>query len=355
MTTDYTTFCASDLLRFATRAFLAFGLSEEDAQIAADHLITADVRGTETHGLLRLPLYSDWYKRGVLNPRAKPKALREGPSTLLVDGDHGIGLVTSPWTMRRCMEKAKRTGCCVATCGNTGHNGAVGQHAMLALEHDMIGMASTGGGTRMAPTYGTEGIMGLNPIAVAAPAAEECPFVMDITTAVVAGGKLDVAAMKGLPIPLGWARGGGGDLTTDAQEARRDGVQLPLGCTPELGSHKGYALSFMLEIFCNLLAGMTPSPVAAKDPDAPRTTKGHFFAAWRIDHFQPVDAFKAMMDRMIRAIRASEKEPGRERIFTPGEREFELAAERRAHGIPLHRNLVNELRAVADEWGLEFP
>ena len=254
MTNNYITVAVEALREFGQNAFVAAGMPREDAATATDVLVRADLRGIETHGFLRLPIYVNRVQTGFFNPRPCPRIVRETATTLLVDGDNGLGLVVSPWTMDRCIEKAQQAGSAWGAVRNAGHAGAIGIYAMRALAHDMIGICMTGANPRVRATFGTLRAIGTNPLAVAIPSATEPPFVLDMATSVVAQGKIETAMLYDEPIPEGWAVDPDGQPTTDAQRGLA-GASLPLGSTPELASYKGYGLALMVELFCQVLTG----------------------------------------------------------------------------------------------------
>ncbi|MCC7352360.1 MAG: Ldh family oxidoreductase [Anaerolineae bacterium] len=368
MTDNYLTVAVESLRGFGQSAFASVGMSAEDAATATDVLIRADLRGIETHGMVRLPVYVNRIRKELINPRARPHIVRETPTTLLVDGDRGLGLVVSTWTMDRCIAKAKEMGSAWAAVRHTSHAGAIGLYAMRALAHDMIGICMTAAGPRVRATYGTQRALGTNPLAVAIPSATEPPFMLDMATSVVAQGKIETAVMHGEPIPAGWALDPDGQPTTDPERGLA-GDSLPLGSTPELASYKGYGLALMVDLFCQVLTGMESAPVRALarplshgqpvfvgDPATPLPATpfvpGHFFAALRVDAFRPAAEFKAGVDQTLHSLHAMPHD-GNGPVRTPGDAEHRLEEERRRHGIPLHTQSLTWLHELAKE--LDIP
>jgi LDH2 family malate/lactate/ureidoglycolate dehydrogenase len=315
-------------------------------------LVRADLRGIETHGVNRLAGYVRGLKAGRLNAAAKLRIVSDSPSALLVDADRGLGVVMSAHAMDLCLDRAAQAGACIVGVTNSSHNGAASLHAMRALARDMIGLSLTGGGIRVTPAGGAEALLGTNPIAAAVPTAEEPPFVMDIATSVVAGGKLETMAMKGAPIPLGWALDPEGRPTTDA-EAGNQGPLLPLGSDLLHSSHKGYALGLLVDLLCNVLVGLPGSP--SRRREGARGGMGHVFLAFRIDRFRPPEEFRREVDRNLRLLHTARLQEGVERIYTPGEIEHEREQEGRRLGVPVYHKVVEELRALASETGVAWP
>jgi L-2-hydroxycarboxylate dehydrogenase (NAD+) len=349
---DYLRIPVDDLTRFARACLEWAGMSSDDAAIAAENLVRAELRGIETHGVNRLAGYVRSLKAGRLNPRPHLRILHESPATLLADADRGLGIVASARVMEMCLDRAAATGACVAAVTNSSHNGAASLHAMRALSRDMIGLSLTCGGIRVAPAGGAEAMLGTNPIAAAIPTLEEPPFVMDIATSVVAGGKLETAVMKGIAIPLGWALDPEGRPTTDAEAGNR-GPLLPLGSDLLHSSHKGYALGLLVDLLCNVLVGLPGSPDRKRS--GARAGMGHYFLAFRIDRFRPPDEFRREVDRNLRLLRATRRQEGIERIYTPGEIEHEKEQEGRRLGVPVYHKVLEQLQALAAEIGVPWP
>lgn len=348
---DYVRIPVDDLTRFTQACLEWAGMASDDAAITADNLVRADLRGIETHGLNRLAGYVRSLKAGRLNPRPALRVVQDSPAALLVDADRGLGIVASARVMEMCLDRAAAAGACVAAVTNSSHNGAASLHALRALDRDMIGLSMTGGGIRVAPAGGAEAMLGTNPIAAAIPTLEEPPFVMDIATSVVAGGKLETAVMKGISIPLGWALDPEGRPTTDAEAGNR-GPLLPLGSDLLHASHKGYALGLLVDLLCNVLVGLPGSPDRKRS--GARGGMGHCFIAFRIDRFRPTEEFRREVDCNLRLLRAARRQEDVERIYTPGEIEHEKEQEGRRLGVPLYHKVVADLQALAAETGVAW-
>lgn len=344
-------YTATELIDFTARVFTHLGVEPADARLAAEILIEADLMGIDSHGIAHLPSHGSYapaLKEGRVNPRPTIRVVRETPATALIDGDRGLGLITGYRAMRLAIEKARAVGMGSVAVFNSRHFGAAGYYALMAVPEDMIGLAMTNAGPWFVPTRAKKKMIGTNPIAVAAPAGSEQPFLMDLATSTVAMGKLEIALREGKPIPPGWALDGEGRPTTDIATVYREGGLTPLGSREETSSYKGYCLGVMVDVFTGVLSGAGYSMALGQYGGG----VGHFFAAWRIDAFRPVEEFKAMMDAMQRTFRTAEPADPARPVLLPGQREFETRAERVAHGIPLHVSVVKTLDDLADSLGL---
>ncbi len=351
---DYPRYLGEDLRQFARQVFLHYEMTEDDAAIAAEVIVDADLRGIDSHGLAHLTThksYSPGLKSAMVNPKPKPRIIRETPTTAVVDSDAGFGMVVAYRAMEMAIRKAKENsiGIVVVTKGH--HLGAAGYYSMMALPHDMIGISMTNTWPAVPPTLGREQRLGTNPISLAAPTNKEPPFVLDMATSVVAQGKLEIARRKGASIPAGWAVDEDGNPITDPNDYWKGGALNPLGSTPELSSYKGYGLAVMVDILAGVLSGVGYGATLSSE----ERISGFFFAAIRIDSFRPIDEFKAMMDDMIRTLRDTPPAPGEERVLVAGLKEHETFQERSKHGIPLHSQVVDSLKELAQELGLPFP
>jgi L-2-hydroxycarboxylate dehydrogenase (NAD+) len=342
-------YAAAELVAFTTRVLVACGMPEADARLGAEVLVDADLMGIDSHGIAHLAThngYAPGFRSGQVNPNPEIRAVRETASTALLDADRGFGPLVGYRAMRLAIEKAKAAGSGTVAVTNSRHFGAAGYYALMAVPEGCIGLAMTNAGPWMVPAGARKKMIGTNPIAVAAPAGREQPFLMDMATTTVAMGKLEIALREEKPIPDGWSLDAEGRPTTDIPTVYREGGLTPLGSTLTTSSYKGYALGQMVDVFCGILSGAGYSMIL------PRGASGHFFAAWQIEAFQPLDEFTAMMDRMQEAFRTATPVEGRERVLLPGQREFEARREREANGIPLHAAVFTSLDALADEMGL---
>ncbi len=339
------------LTDFTTEVLRKAGIPAEDARITADILVATDLRGIDSHGIAHLaPFYIKRIKNGLINVKPQIKVFSNSLSTVIMDGDKGLGFVVGHRAMAEAIHRAETTGTGFVAVRNSTHFGAGAYYAMMALSHDMIGISLTQGGKGVvAPGSRGRGI-GLNVISVAVPAKEEAPFVLDMATGVVAGGKLELAARNGTPIPKDWAVDMDGNPVTEV--AKATGGILPLGGIPRLGSYKGFGLTLMVDILCSTLSGGLSNPERESGPSTAGKAN-HFFGALRIDGFMPADEFKERMDAMIKAHHELPKAPGVDRIYLAGEVEQEIEEQRRK-GIPLHPSVVASLQELAKELGIEY-
>jgi L-2-hydroxycarboxylate dehydrogenase (NAD+) len=348
-------FPAPALLDYMTRVLVEAGVAREDAAIAADVLLAADMRGVSSHGIIRLfPYYSRRLRDGLINPRPQPVILNETASSLAMDGDNGLGHPTAYRAMERCIAKAQEAGAAVVTVRGSNHYGIAGYYAMQALPRNMIGLSFTNASSLVAPTYGRTAILGTNPIAVAAPAGAQRPYVLDMATSIVPIGKITVYERAGLDIPYGWGIDSQGHVTTDPDKVFHGGALLPLGGTDEMRGYKGYGLALLVEILAGVLAGSAFG--RSVDPDAHTQVSniGHCFAAIRVDAFRPLDEFKRDMDAMILQLKDAPKAAGQERIYIPGEKEFEKTERSQREGVPILAEVVNGLVRDGAEAGVPF-
>lgn len=349
------------LKNFTKSVFLSIGCSEEDALLATDVLISADLRGVDSHGIARLAGYVRLFDHGRLNPKPDIKIVHETPSTAVVDGDRGLGLVVAPRAMQVAMEKAEKVGTGWVSVRNSNHFGIAGYHAMLPLEKDMIGWTMTNAGPLVAPTFSLDKLLGTNPIAVAVPAGTYPPFVADFASTAVAYGKFEILQRKSLPAPLGWAQDAEGNPTTDSNAVKSGGGLLPLGSDREHGSHKGYGLGAIVDIFSGVLSGANFGPWVPPFATAGfmgvaqgvGLGTGHFVGAMRVDGFRPADEFKADMDKWIGAFKGARAVEGKH-VIIPGEPERELEAIRLVEGIELLEPVIQGLAELGKRFNIPF-
>ncbi len=347
---------------FTCRVFERLGTPAGDAQICADVLLAADLRGIESHGVGRLKYYYDRIKMGVQSPTTQVEIVREGETTALVDGHHGTGHVIAYRATRLAIEKARRFGLGATAVRNGTHYGIAGFYPLMAAQEGMMGLAVTNARPATAPTFGTEPMLGTNPIAFAAPTDMDFPFCYDAATSISQRGKVEVAARAEKPVPEGWLIDASGEPITDAERILADlgkatAAFLPLGGAGEqLGGHKGYGLATMVEILCASLSGgafLKDLLGYAEDGSRRPFMLGHFFLAVDVEHFIPLELSRRITGQILRALQASRKAPGQERIYVAGEKEWEMERLVRERGVPANRGLAHELRAMRDELGIE--
>ncbi|MEN4011285.1 MAG: Ldh family oxidoreductase [Chloroflexota bacterium] len=348
-------FRADDLHKYIVRFFTRLKVSEEHAHIAANVLISADLRGVSSHGIIRLhSYYGSRLVKGLINPASPFRVVSETPATLLIDGESGLGMVVGYHTMQAVIEKARLSGAALGSVRNSNHYGIAGYYAMMALPHDMIGVSFTNAQPLVAPTYGRSRVLGTNPIAVAAPALNARPYVLDMATSIVPIGKITVYDKAGEKIPAGWGIDKDGKVTTEPKDVLNGGALMPLGGIDLMRGYKGYGLALLVDIFSGILSGAATGPnVGAPGKDLPANV-GHFFAAVRIDAFRDPLEFKSDLDRLMATLKAAPKAEGHERIYIHGEKEFELEEHNRQHGVPLLVEVVKGLREAGEQIGVSF-
>ncbi len=348
----------TELLSFCEAVFLKIGCSATDAQCASRVLLSADLRGIDSHGVARLSGYIQLWKAKRINPQPTIRIVHETPSTATIDGDGGLGLIIAPEAMRIAMEKAAQVGTGWVSVRHSNHFGIAGYHAMLALEKDMIGIAMTNASPLVAPTHSLERLLGTNPIAVAIPAGEEPPFVVDFATTTAANGKLEILQRKGLEAPIGWIQDAEGNASTDPHALKKGGALLPLG--GEQGSHKGYCLGALVDILSAVCSGANYGPWVPPFvsflplPENPVGQGiGHFIGAMRVDAFRLAHEFKTHMDNWIKRFRGAKAQPGKQ-VTIPGDFERVTEAERLENGIPLIEPVVKDLMTLASEMNVRW-
>jgi L-2-hydroxycarboxylate dehydrogenase (NAD+) len=359
---------ADSLQRFVEQVFLRLGYPHDQSTDASDVLMWASLRGVDTHGVRNLkPYYVDRTREGILQPGAKIRIENQSQHTACLDGDSGLGLAGACHAMRLAIDKSRRTGVGIVCVRNMHHLGPAGYFASMAVEHGMLGACMTGHffgeghSVGIAPPGSLLPMLSTNPLSFAAPCGRHAPFVLDMSTSVATINRIEMYAQEGRPIPIGWARDSSGNPTTDPNAAR---VLPPLGGTTELGGYKGAGLAMMVSILSGILSGAwarvepdlsAPSPITPQTDRYDQPTMGHFFAAMRIDAFQPTEQFCRAMDAMIDALHAAPTEDPDVKVHYPGEIESATAAERTEHGIPVNDRLFGELQALAELLGLSMP
>ena len=354
------TYPHSQLQQFSASVFQRMGCSSADATLAAQVLASADLRGVDSHGIARLAGYVRLWEKQRINAHPTVRVVHETPSTAVVDGDAGLGLVVAPYAMHVAINKAQSAGTGWVSVRNSNHFGIAGYHAMQALPHDMIGIALTNASPLVAPTFSIDRLLGTNPIAVAIPAGEQPPLVVDMATTTVANGKLEILQRKKQPAPTGWIQDKKGHPSTNPKEVSRGGALLPLGGDHTHGSHKGYCLGAVVDIFSAVFSGANYGPwvppfVSFLDPPADPVGQGigHFLGAMRVDAFRSADEFKQHMDRWITTFRQARATEGHERVLIPGDPERATEARRRKEGIPLLELVVADLIELGERLGVD--
>jgi LDH2 family malate/lactate/ureidoglycolate dehydrogenase len=355
---DVKTYPAEALHQFSARVLVGAGLPPADAELAADVLLAADLRGIDSHGVARLRGYLQLLRSGQVNATPELRVVRETLTTATVDADNGLGLVVGPRANEIAMDKALDAGSGWVAVRNSNHFGIAGYYVLRALERDLIGWAMTNSSALVTPLLGLGRMLGTNPIAIAFPGLEEPPIVIDFATSAVAFGKIEIARRLGELIPEGWAVDAAGLATTDPQAVYDGGALLPLGSTRLMGGHKGYALAMMVDVLSAVLSGANWGPFAPafaieqEPPGSVGAGIGHFFGALRIDGFIEVDEFGRQVDHLVRTFRSTPAAPGTAGPLVPGDPEREAERVRRVEGIPLIAPVAADLEALAAETGV---
>lgn len=349
------------LKSFCLAVLRKIGCPDDQATLATEVLLKADLRGIDSHGIARLSGYVRLWEKRRVNSTPEIRTVYETVSTAVVDGDGGLGLVVAPKAMKIAIDKAQKAGTGWVAVRNSNHFGIAGYHAMMALEHDMIGIAMTNASPLVAPTFSVERLLGTNPIAVAIPADKQPPFVADFATTTAANGKLEILQRKNEQAPLGWVQTKTGQPSTDPNEAKHGGALIPLGSDREHGSHKGYCLGAWVDIFSAVLSGANYGPwvppfVAFLEPPADPVGNGigHFFGAMRVDAFRPAEEFKKHMDNWISRFRTAKTVDSELKVLIPGDPEREMNEHRLINGIPLNSKVVDDLKVLGTKLGIDF-
>jgi L-2-hydroxycarboxylate dehydrogenase (NAD+) len=354
---EHARYAHSDLHAFIVKVLEVHGLPPVDAAIAADALIAADLMGIDSHGIAHLPWHSGYVpglRNGNVNPRPSVSTLRETPSTALLDADGGMGVVVAARAMELAIEKAAAVGVGMVAVANSRHFGAAGHWALMAVPHAMAGLATCNGSPIVAPAGGRDRVFNTNPIAFAAPAGDDHPFMFDAATSVVAAGKLELARYEGRPIPIGWAKDADYADTDDPDVLAKGGVLLPLGINQAGSWHKGHGLALIVEILSGIMSGNGHSALLARGGERYGHV-GHFHAAIRIDAFRDLDDWNRDMKALYASVRGSRPAPGCDEVLVSGEKEDRIRRHRLKEGIPLPREVVAQLEQLAHQCATPFP
>ncbi len=338
-----------DLATFITRALEAAGLGSEDACKVGKLMALADTIGGDAHGVFRLPQYVSRLKAGGYNSKANIAVVNERAATAVLDGDNAMGHLVMSRAAEIAIKKARTTGIAWVGARHSNHAGPASIYARMPLEYNMIGVyVAVGSANHLPPWGGTEMLLSTNPIAIAVPAFERPPIVLDMATTVAAYGKVKTHAQRGEPMPEGWMIDREGKPLTDASRSN-EGFLLPIG------GPKGYGLSLMFGILAGTLNGAAfgRDVVDFNADDTTETNTGHFIVALNIDAFCDVGEFKKSIDSVWEEMKSSPLLPGYEEIRLPGERSHRVELDRRSNGIPIHAALDVALAKVASELGVE--
>lgn len=349
---------------FLIDAFVGYGVPREDAAICADVLLESDRRGIESHGCNRFkPIYIDRIVNGTLLPVTDLEIVKETPTTVVMDAHDGMGMVASYHMMNKLIEKAKTYGMAGGAIRNSTHYGIAGYWTTMASKEGMIGITGTNARPSIAPTFGVENMMGTNPLTFALPTDEEFPFCIDCATSIVQRGKIEYYARQGKPTPAGQVIAEDGSIMTDSEEILKALVKgtaalAPLGgAGDEMGGYKGYGYAAVVEILSAALAGgQFMKALTGVDENGNRQMYhlGHFFFVVDPDAFVGREEFKKIAGDICRALRASKKAAGHDRIYTAGEKEYLTWLERKEKGVPLSESVQKEVLEIRDKLGLDY-
>jgi len=361
---ENTIYKSSDFLnQFMKKSFMQLGVNEEDAKICAQILITSDLRGIESHGIGRLRMYVDRIKKGLIETTNQSEIVRESPTTALIDGHHGIGMVIAYHAMRLAIQKAEEFGMGAVAVRNSTHFGIDGYYPLMAVENNMIGTSFTNARPAVAPTFSGQPTLGTNPIAFGAPTDEAFPFLFDAATSITQRGKIEVRNRQEKPVYDGWVVDNDGNPLENPgmildKLMKKEAALLPLGGIEEnSGSHKGYGLSTIVEILSSSLqSGAFLFGLSGYDENGKETRfrVGHFFQAIKVENFVEIDVFKKNIGNLLRQLRSADKLPGQSRIFTAGEKEHENQQRVLKEGVAINKNLYADLKYIDDSLGLDL-
>lgn len=353
---EYVRVECESLKSFVSAVLSAFKVSEEHSRIVADVLVTADLMGIESHGVQRLKRYTMGIQVGSVNPHACLKVVKKSASTALVDGGSGLGQVTAYNAMEIAIRKAEEVGVSVVGVRNSHHFGIAGYYALQAVKHGMIGMVMTNSEALVAYTHTVGRSVGTNPIAVSFPTKNPPPVLFDAATSVIPIGKVEVYAKENKKIPLGWAISPEGKLLDDPKEVlTRKGAILPLGGFGEdFGGHKGAGLALVVDLLCGVLTGANYGKNVKHTTDKERANVGHFMLAIDIAKLTPMEDFLERIEEYKGYVKSLTKASEEAEVWIPGEKAWLTMETRKRIGIPIHKNILKELKEESEKAGVEF-
>jgi LDH2 family malate/lactate/ureidoglycolate dehydrogenase len=348
--------------KFMVNVMAKAGIPEKDAKIIGDVLIQADKLGFDSHGVNRLKsIYLDRIKSGIVNPVTNYKIIKEGPTTAVIDGQNGMGHVISYNAMKMAIDKAKKYGLGMVTVRNSSHYGFAGYYPLMAVKENMIGITGTNARPSVAPTFGVENILGTNPMTFGIPSDEAFPFLLDCATSITQRGKVELYAREGKELHKGWVIDKNGESKTNSAEVLEDIIAGKAALTPlgglgeETGGYKGYGYATVVEILSAALQQGSFMKMLNGFKDGKRIpySVGHFFIVIDINAFTEPEDFKKTTGDILRQLRASKKMPGKDRIYTAGEKEHETWMIRKDKGVPFNKELLEEFRGLCNTYGMK--
>lgn len=335
------------LEKFISKALIAAGLEVKPAKIVAKNISFADKQGTDTHGIMRLPIYVERLKKDLINPKPEVKWVKEAGTTAVLDGDNGMGHYSAQLAMEKAIEKADENGIGFVSLFNGNHIGAGACYSRMAADKGMIAFVTTNAGPLMAPAGGIERVLGNNPIIISIPQKNKEPISLDIANSNVAGGKLELARSKNEEIPLGWALDKEGNPTTNPDKGL-EGVLLPIG------GHKGYGLTMVMDILAGVLTGANYSRNIPHLYEDQPTNVGCSMFVLKIDNILESDNFYNRLDDFTNIILNSRRAPGVEKIYLPGEIEANVRKERLEEGVKINAGLYQELLEMSEDLNIDI-
>jgi|YelNatPaOPRAMG01_1025707.scaffolds.fasta_scaffold03089_20 LDH2 family malate/lactate/ureidoglycolate dehydrogenase len=344
------------LRKFVADVLAAYGVSKEDSEIVADVLVTADLMGIESHGVQRLRRYTTGIQVGSVNPKAKPTVVSESASTMLVDGNSGLGQVVAYNAMEMAVKKAAEIGVSVVAVRNSHHFGIAGYYALQAVRRSMIGIVMTNAEALVAYTHTIGRNVGTNPIAFGFPTRKPPPILFDTATSIVPIGKIEVYSKEGKKMPHGWAISDEGKPINDPKEIlARKGAILPLGGLGEdFGGHKGAGLALVVDVLCGVLTGANYGKnvkhTTAKEP----ANVGHFMIAINIDKLTPLEVFLERIEEYKGYVKSLKRMSENVEVWIPGEKAWLTMETRKKIGVPIHKNILKELMEEGEKANVEF-
>ncbi len=359
---EITWWAFDEVEQFMKDGFVAVGVPPEEAAICADVLVSADKRGVDSHGVGRFkPIYLDRIWNGTQNVKTNFEITRETPTTAVIDGHNGMGHYIAKRAMQMAIDKADKMGLGMTVVRNSTHYGAAFYYPNMAVQHGMIGLTGTSARPSIAPTFGVEPMLGTNPMTWGMPTDEKFPFMLDCATSVTQRGKLELYDRLGKELPDGWVIGQDGKDRHDTHQVLIDLTKDKAALTPlggigeEMGGYKGYGYAMVVELMSSALsqANFMKALMGVDASGKPAPIElGHFFMAMKIEAFVELDAFKKQAGEISRALRASQKAPGHDRIYTPGEKEYEISLFRKDKGVPFNAPLKKAFRDVKEKLNL---
>ena len=349
------------LKSFIKDVFIGLGVLTEDAEIVSDVLITADLRGVDSHGIQRLKMYYDRIKKGIYNVKTELKIVKNELATAVIDGGCGLGPIIAYKSMKMAIDKAKKFGLGSVAVRNSTHFGIAGYYSLMAIKEGMIGIATTNARPAVPQTFGVEPMLGTNPLTAGAPTDEKYPFLIDCATSIIQRGKVEVYNRSNKSLPNGVIITKNGKTKNDPDEVLNDLIDnsaalLPLGGRGEdTSGYKGYGYATLVEVLCSALQDGTylKDTAGVIEGNQTRLKVGHFFLAINIEKFIPLNDFKWIAGDIMKKLRNSEKAPGKDRIYTAGEKEYLAERERLISGIPINKSLQQDINMIQEELGLD--